>query len=467
MRLRLRRPRDLARQLLTLARRRPEEVEDYLDEHPEHWSALAEAIPGDAADILEALDEDAATELIAELDPEDAAEVFEELRDDLAAELLLEMPMETAAAVLQEMPPEEAVDILAELDTEDVEPLLALMDDAIEIEVRRLLRFAPDSAGGLMTTDIAVLPIGITAGEAIERLRVLHEELEDLSYVYVVDEHGRLEGVLSFRDLVFNRPGAGLDEVMVRNPVTVTTDTDREEVADIIRRYHLFGLPVIDSAGKLVGMVATDAVIESVQQEASEDFAAAMGAGAEETVYTDVGEAVRARLPWLFVNLALALIVALLVERQTGLISDHPILAALMPVIASLGGNGGSQTLAVVIRSLATDDIPGSRVREIVLRQVGVGATNGFILALGAAAVTVLLTGMGVFAADAPALRLGLVVATATLGNQTVATLAGTGVPLLMDRMGLDPAQASSIFVTLFTDVVGFAGFLLVAAALL
>jgi magnesium transporter len=341
------------------------------------------------------------------------------------------------------------------------------MNDETEAEVRRLLLYAPDSAGGLMTTDIAVLPIGMTAGEAIERLRVLHEELEDLSYVYVVDEHGRLEGVLSFRDLVFNRPGVGLDEVMVRNPLSVEVDTDREVVADLTQQYHLFGLPVTDPQGRLVGMVNTEAVLESVQQEASEDFAAAMGAGAEETVYTRVGEAVRARLPWLFVNLGLALIVAMLVERQTGIISRQPVLAAIMPVVASLGGNSGSQTLAVTIRSLATHDIPGSRVREILWRQVRVGATNGVVLAFGAGGLTMLLLRTGVFDATADPLELGIVVGAATFGDQTLSTFVGTAVPLVLRRLGLDPALASGIFVTLFTDMMGFAGFLLVAGALL
>ncbi|MDH4117843.1 MAG: magnesium transporter [Acidimicrobiia bacterium] len=467
MRLRLRRPRELAKTLLALARRRPAEVEDYLEEHTEEWSALAEATPGDAADILEAIDEETAGELIADLDAEDAAEVLEELRDDLAADILAELPIESAAAVLERMPPDEAVDILANLDADQIEDLLGVMSDEAEAGIRGLLRYPGDSAGGLMSTDLAALPIGMTAGEAIERLRTLHEELEDLSYVYIVDEFDRLEGVLSFRELVFARPGAGLDEVMVRNPLAVSTGTDREEVADLIQRYHLFGIPVVDDHGRLVGMVDTDAVIESVQAEASEDFAAAMGAGAGETVYTDILPAVRARLPWLFVNLGLALVVAVMIEHQTGVISRHPVLAALMPVIASLGGNGGSQTLAVVIRSLATDDIPPGRVPDIMWRQVGIGAANGLALALGAALVTYALTRTGVFYSDASPVELGIVVAAATLGNQTMATFAGSGVPLFLRRLGLDPALASSIFVTLFTDMIGFAGFLLVAAALL
>lgn len=467
MKLRLRRPRDLAHNLRSLARRNPEEVEDYLEGHIEEWAALAEATPADAADILEAIDEVAAGGLVAELAPDNAAEVLEELRDDLAADILLELPAGAAVEVLGSMSPEEAVDILYGLEPEEISSLLGPMEASARGEIERLLAFAPDSAGGLMTTDIAALPIGMTAGEAIEFLRVLHDRLEDLSYVYVVDELDRLEGVLSFRDLVFKRPGVGLDEVMIRNPIAVSTGTDREEVADIIQRYHLFGLPVVDDEGHLVGMVTTDAVIESVQQEASEDFATAVGAGAEETVYSGVLESVRARLPWLFVNLGLALVVALLIEQQTGLISRHPILAALMPVVASLGGNGASQTLAVVIRSLAIDDIPAARVRGIIGRQVRIGATNGLVLALGAAGVTMTLASTGIFASGSTAIRLGVVVAIATFGIQMVATLAGAGVPLLLRRLGLDPALASSIFVTLLTDVVGFVGFLLVAAALL
>jgi magnesium transporter len=468
MRLRLRRPGDLARTLRAIARRRPEEVEDYLEEHSEQWSALAGAMPGDAADILEAISEEVAGDLITELDPEEAAGLIEELRDDLAAELLVELPVGTAADVLAEMPPEEAADVLAAFeDQEHVETLLDVMEDAAADEIRQLLAFAPDSAGGLMTTDIAVLPVGLTAGEAIERLRSLNEELEDLSYVYVVDELGRLEGVLSFRELVFKRPGVGLDEVMVRDPLSVHTSTDREVVAEMIQRYHLFGLPVVDDEGRLVGMVTTESVIEAVQQEASEDFAASVGAGIGETVYTGVGGSVRARLPWLGLNLLLALVVAFVIEHQTGLISREPLLAAFMPVIAGLGGNGGQQSLAVVIRTMATGDLPSSRSWEVLRRQAGIGLLNGISLAVTAGLVASGLVAIGVFQSNVLPAEMGTVVAVAALANLTIATTAGTIIPLILRRFGLDPALASSIFLTLTTDLVGFGGFLLVAGLLL
>jgi magnesium transporter len=468
MRRRLLRPRELARQLRLRARREPDEVEVYLEEHGADWAAIAEATPGDAADILEAISEAAAGELVTELSVDDAAEVLEELRDDLAAEILLELEPAMASEILSEMPPEEAVDILEQLEREEINSLLDLIDDEAADEIRDLLTFAPDSAGGLMTTDIAALPIGITAGEAIERLRQLHEELEDLSYVYIVDEAERLVGVLSFRDLVFNRPGVGLDEVMIHNPVAVQTDTDREVVAELTQRYNLFGVPVVSSQGRLLGMVTHESVIETVQAEASEDFATSVGAGAEETVYTDVRRSVRVRLPWLGLNLLLALTVAFVIESQTGLISREPVLAALMPVIALLGGNGGSQSLAVVIRGLATDSIPRGRSREIVARQAAIGLFNGIALAVLAALVTIALVGLGVFqTSQASSAQVATVVAIAALANLMIASTSGTLIPLGMRRIGLDPALASSIFLTLITDIVGFGGFLLVANLLL
>ena len=468
MRRRLLRPRELARQLRLRARREPDEVEEYLEEHGADWAAIAEATPGDAADILEAISEAAAGELVTELSVDDAAEVLEELRDDLAAEILLELDPATASEILTEMPPEEAVDILEQLEREEINSLLDLIDDDSADEIRDLLTFAPDSAGGLMTTDIAALPIGITAGEAIERLRQLHEEVEDLSYVYIVDQADRLVGVLSFRDLVFNRPGVGLDEVMVHNPVTVHTDTDREVVAELTQRYNLFGIPVVSSQGRLLGMVTHESVIETVQAEASEDFATSVGAGAEETVYTDVARSVRVRLPWLGLNLLLALTVAFVIESQTGLISREPVLAALMPVVALLGGNGGSQSLAVVIRGLATDSIPQGRSREIVARQVTIGLFNGLALAVFAALVTIALVGLGVFETSrASSAQIATVVAIAALANLMIASTSGTLIPLGMRRLGLDPALASSIFLTLITDIVGFGGFLVVANLLL
>lgn len=468
MRLRLRSPRKLARTLIVAASRNRDEVADYLEANPEEWGALAEATPSDAADLLEQLDEEDAVGLISELHAEEAAEVLEEIAPELAAELIEDMPLDQLAAALSQMPSEAAADLIGELDEEIRDDLFAAMTNAAEEEVRNLLAYPADSAGGLMITEILTLPWGLTTGEAIERIRHLHSEYEELSYVYVVDEGHKLRGVISFRDLVYRRPGSPLADVMIPEPVAVQVLTDREVIADLCQRYHLFGIPVTDQEGVLLGMVTNDAVIEAIQDEASEDFAAAVGAGVEETVYTDIGKSFRMRVPWLVLNLLLALIVAWVIEKQTGVISREPILAALMPVIALIGGNGGQQSLAVMIRSLASDDVPNTQVPAILGRQAGVGVLNGLVLALLASALTLLLINIGFFGPPSnEPFAVAAVVAIGLLVNLTIASIAGSGVPVVLRRLGKDPALASSIFLTLITDTVGFGGFLLVAALFL
>ena len=305
MKPRLHRPRELAQRLRRVARRRPTEVEEYLGANPEVWTALAEASPHDAADILESVSPDTAGELLSPLERSQSAPILEELRDELAAALLEELPVGEAASVLEEMAATEAVDILENMETETVEAVIDLMAEPAGSEVSRLFHYPSDTAGGLMTTDVAVLPIGLTAGEAIERIRIIRETVEDLTYVYVTDDFGLLRGVLSFRDLVFVRPSVGLDEAMEASPVAVHALADREEVSELMQRYRLMGLPVVDDLGHLQGMVTYDEVIDAVQAEASEDFAASVGAGAEETIYTAVLSSVRMRLPWLTLNLLL------------------------------------------------------------------------------------------------------------------------------------------------------------------
>jgi magnesium transporter len=466
MRLRLRSPRQLASQLLAAARRDHDQVADYLDANREEWEALALAAPSDAADVLEQLDQADAAELLSELSPADAAEVLEEIAPELAAELIEQLPLLDLAAALNEMPSEAAADLIGELDDEVTEDVLAAMTDEAEDEVRDLLLYPPDSAGGLMTREIAVLPLGLTTGEAIERIRQLREEYEDLSYVYVIDDDGRLQGVISFRDLVFRRPGSPLADVMVADPVSVSTLTDREEVAELAQRYHLSGIPVTDD-GRLVGMVTSEAVIEAIQDEATEDFALAVGAGVEETVYSDTTSAFRMRVPWLALNLLLALLVAFVIEKQTGVISREPVLAALMPVVSAIGGNGGNQSLAVMIRSLASDDVPSAQVPAILMRQFGVGLLNGIALGALAGAISWFLIDRGVFAGSSEPVQVAIVVAISACVVLVVGAIVGSGIPVLLRRFGLDPALASSILLTLVTDTVGFGGFLLLAGWLL
>lgn len=464
MKLRLRSARQLGRQLLAQARRRPEAVEEYLDAHAEEWEALAEVAPGAAAAILGELDEEALTELISDLEAPDAAEVLSELQAEVAADLLEALPMAEAAALLEEMTPEDAADVLSEVEDQTAESLIDLLTEDAASEVRSLLSFPADSAGGLMTTEIARLPLGMTAGEAIERIRQLHEELDDLSYVYVTDDSGVLHGVVSFRDLVFNRPGSGLTEVMVSDPIVVGAEADREEVNEIISQYHIRAVPVVDNRGTLLGVVTTDAVIESVQEEASEDFAAAMGAGVTENVRSPVWSSVRARLPWIAFDVLISLSVVWAVSQFNEVLDGFVVLAALMPLVARIGGDAGAQSLAVVIRSLAADEIPQSSNARVVGREATIGAING-------AAIAVLSGALGfamqeIRGGPSP-IRIGVAMALAAMANLVVAGIAGSGIPLLLRRAGFDPALGSNLFLTTVTDLLGFAGFLAVATFLL
>ena len=458
MKLRLLRPRDLALALRRMARRRPDEAEKYLDTHPEHWASLVEADPHDAADILESLGDEAAADLISGLDTESAADVLEEMQDEAAADILEEMQRGAAADILEELPSDEAADIVAELEPEARRAVLEEIETEKAGDILELLAYPSDSAGGLMSTELATLPAALGAGEAIEALRRLHEHLEHLSYVYVVDQEERLVGVVSFRELVFARPGTALEEVMVDNPVAVRPETDREEVADLVQRYNLMAVPVVDHAGHLLGMVTIDDVIEEIQEEATEDIATMVGAGKEETIYTPVASSVRSRLPWTAVNLASALLVASVVSHFEPIIGRLAVLAAYMPVVASVGGNSGAQSQAVVIRALAVDSIPAHWVRRVMLRSGLVGLFNGLVVGALSGVIAALFTHQ---------YRIGLVIALAALGNLVVANLVGSGIPIILDKLGKDPALASSIFMTMVTDLVGFGGFLAIATALL
>lgn len=449
----------MSHRLRELARNRPEEAEEYLDAHQDEWEEIAETDPGSAADILEALHEEDAADLLQDLDPDDAADVLDEMRPPAAADIIEELSIADAAALITEMETDQAVDLLAALEDEHRDQIIAGLDPQTRLAISRLIVYPPDSAGGLMTTDYAALPVGITSDEAIESLRRLHDEIgSNLTYVYVVDPDGKIAGVVPFRELVFSRPHTGLDEIMLADPVSVTADTDREIVAELIQRYHLISIPVTDNHQHLVGIVKIDEAMEAAQAEATEDVARMVGAGAEETVYTAVPLSVRRRLPWIWLNLLIGLGIAALIRTFEPIIADRATLAAFMPLVAALGGNSGAQGLAVTIRAMAVGGLPPGRAPRAIRREAVIGLVNG--------GMTALLSGVlgGVVANDR---GIGLVIGIAVMVNLTIAGIVGSSIPTIMRRIGLDPALASNIFMTAATDIVGLGGFLLTAKLIL
>lgn len=467
MRFRVPGPRRVAETLREFARRRPVEAAEYIEQHREEWEALVEESPETAADVLEAIDEESAAELLTELESHDAGEVLDEMTPESAADVLEELNPATAADLIEEMTADQAADLIGALEEDEREAVLASLEPGPAAEIAALLQYAPDSAGGLMTTEVASLPTGLTAGEAIEALRRLHGEFgNNLYYVYVTDYTQKLTGVVSFRDLVFARPGAGLDEVMIPHPYSVHTDTDREDLAELIDRHNLLAIPVVNTEGRLVGMVTVGEAMRAVQAEATEDIAQMVGAGAEESVYTPILRSVRRRLPWLLVNLIIGVLIAVVIAPFEEVIREVGILALLMPMVALLGGNGGAQSLAVIIRAMAVGDLPRGRAMRAVRREFLVGLTNAFALALLAGLAAWFFAGTRDLGTTSSA-DIGIIMGFAVGLNLIVGGAAGASIPVILRRLGLDPALASNIFLTLVTDIVGFAGFLFTAQILL
>ena len=468
MRLRFPRPRAVTETLRDLARRRPDEAEAYLDAHHDEWEELAGHTPENAADILEALEEEGAADLLKDLDLDDAGEVLDEMRPEAAADVLETIRPATAAALIGMMDADQAADVIGALEPGERTAVLAALDPESASEIHGLLVHAADTAGGMMTTDYAALPLGVSSGEAIEALRRLHDELgSNLSYVYVTDEAGHLRGVISFRELVFARPGRSLDDVMVSDPVSVMPTTDREVVAELIQRYSLFAIPVVDRDGLLIGMVKISEALEAIQAEAGEDIAVMVGAGVEETIFTPVGRSVRRRLPWIMFNLVVGLVIAFVIAQFESTLAAAAVLAAYMPLVALLGGNSGAQSLAVIIRSIAMGDLPLGRARRAIRREVTVTMIDGLVIAVLAGLMGALTVGFLGDQSSIEPLDIGTILFVSVIVSFLAGGLVGSSIPIILRRMGQDPALASNIFLTMTTDLVSFGGFLLIASLLL
>jgi magnesium transporter len=380
--------------------------------------------------------------------------VPESIREELVEDLT---PTELVEAV-SEMAPDDAADLVTELEPEAREALLRRIPTEQSETIRDLMRYPPQTAGGIMTPHFTALHAGMTAGQAIERLRtVADSDQEIIYYAYVVDDQDRLLGVLSLRDLMLARSHQPIEDCMETNVQSVNAITDQEEVARMFGRYNFIALPVVDNDRRLVGVVTVDDIIEVIRDEESEDVQKMVGAGGDERVDSPILLSLRRRMPWLQINLLTALCAASVVLVFERTIARLTVLAVLMPVCAGLAGNTGQQALAVVIRGVVLDQAASRRWTRILGRELLLSATNGLVLGL--------LTGLVVFVVSRNPVLAGLV-ATALFASMTTAGLAGGGIPLLMRRIGFDPAQGSTVILTAITDSVAFAFFLGLATLL-
>ena len=402
--------------------------------------------PADLADVLAALDEEERLAVVQALPVELSSQALAEMPEDQhAEETLAKLDPERAGEIVTELNDDDAADILRTLDPEDQERILATVEHRADVD--RLLRYEPETAGGLMTTHLVTVRDTATAEEALEAIRRQAEEVEDFYQVFVTDGDRRLVGILPFKALVVSRPGRRVREFMADADITVSPATDQEEVARVMARYNLPSVAVVDDTGRLLGRVTFDDVIDVVEAERTEDLLKFGGVSPDEELAAGWTDAVRSRLPWLYVNLLTAGLAGGVVYYFQDTVQRTVALAVWMPIIAGMGGNAGTQALAVTVRRLALGLIPTHLFLRVVGKEVLVGMTNG--LSIG-----VVVGGIAAALGEQP--MLGLVVFMAMTINLLVAGFAGAFIPIVLERFGIDPAVASSIFVSTFTDVCGF-----------
>lgn len=416
--------------------------------------------PADLADHLEHLSPERRMDALRQMATEDAADALAELDGNLAADVLENMDASEAAQILAEMDPDDAADVLDDLDVMRRDAVLEQMTQEDSEELRHLLHFDPDSAAGIMNTELILLEESMTVDEAIAHIRhEMMEEKESPYYGYVVDDHEILTGVLSLRDLMLARPGTLIgDAAAGQNVVSVTWDTDKGEVANLLSHYNYLAMPVVDYEGHIMGVVTYDDIMDIIHEEASADMLGMVGADPEETCDTPWHESVAKRLPWLVVNLLNSALSASVVYMFEGTIAQMAILAVLMPMVANQAGNTGQQALAVMIRQLSRDRFDHKKAWLAVLREGKIGLATGIVMAI------ISCLGVWWFTDNR---MIGMVMGGAILCDMLLGAIAGGSIPLIFRWLGRDPAQASSIFLTTLTDGAGFFIFLGLASWLL
>jgi len=409
--------------------------------------------PADLAQVFGELtdkDRQAAFSLLADRNGRLAMEALSEVGPEAGSSLLATRPAEEIARLAQEIPSDDAAALIDNLPEDLSTAVLDLMRPKESRVVEHLLEYAERTAGRIMNPNVFALSEDMTVGEAITEIQS-NREVEMVFYLYVVDERSHLVGVVSLRRLLLVSPETPLKRIMTADLISARVDMDQEEVARQVAAYNLLAIPVVDEENKLVGIITVDDVIDVIKDEATEDIYRLAGVAGDERVFTPASESLRKRLPWLGVNLATAFLAAAVVGLFTGTIDALPILAVFMPIVAGMGGNAATQTLTVIVRGIALGELSWSNSRKALMKEAVVGIGNGLALGLVAALVAWITRGDPV---------LGIVLGTAMVINMFVAATAGVLIPLGLRAASIDPALASSVFITTMTDVFGFLSFL-------
>lgn len=410
------------------------------------------------ADILETIrqyEEDKLV-LLQKLPKEVIGDVIDYAEDDEKYELLSLFPAQTQVKIAEEMSSDELADMLGVITPDEANEFLIKMDMEDANEVKELLNYKPDTAGGIMASEFISVQEEMTVDEVLKYLRQEAPEAETAYYLYVLNEKQKLKGVVSLRDLVVSNFNTKVYDIMNVKPISVPVDMDQEEVGHMFEKYDFLTMPVVDEEGTILGIISIDDIMDVLREETTEDIYRLAGVQEGESVTSTLKQSVSRRLPWLFVNLFTAILAASTVNLFEGTIEKVVALATFMPIVAGMGGNAGTQTLTIVVRGLALGELTFENAKKVLLKEFGVGVTNGASIGIIVAILAYFWEGNPVF---------GLVIGTAMILNMIAATVAGYFVPVTLKKLKIDPALASAVFVTTVTDVLGFFFFLGLATA--
>lgn len=426
--------------------------------HGDETDELAELVAplhaADLGDVLEAIDADERLKLIQLLGDRFDFSALTEVDDGIRSEILDELPSADVARGVAELDSDDAVYILEDIDVPEREEILAQLPAFERLSLKRSLDFPEDSAGRLMQTDFIAIPPFWTVGQTIDYMREEKDLPDDFYQIYVVDPAYNLLGIIPLDKFLRAKRTVKIGDLMQTDVIRVDASEDQEEAARDFERYDLVEVAVVDENKRLVGVLTIDDIVDVIHEEATEDMQRLAGVGDEE-ISDNVWSTVRSRTTWLVVNLVTAVLASLVIGLFDATIEQMVALAVLMPIVASMGGNAGTQTMTVTVRALAMRELDNHKIRQLVRREILVGAVNGCVFAVLIGAVTALRF-------FSP--TLGLIIGLAMVVNMVAAGSAGILIPLTLNRFKIDPAIASSVFVTTVTDVVGFFGFLGLAA---
>ncbi len=413
--------------------------------------------PADIADIIEQLNTTDRARFIRLYDTEFYGDILAEIDEHIREEVIAELKPDVLAEAVRDLESDDVVHIVEDLEEEQKETILKALDEGDRVAVQSLLSYPERSAGRLMQREVVMAPEHWSVGMAIDFLRNDANLPEQFYHIVLVDPRLHPVGNVSLGKLMSSKRSVLLKEIIEDVFQVIPADQDEADVAYAFNQYHLISAPVVDMENRVVGVITIDDAMVVLDEELEEDIMLLAGIG-DSSVSDTIIETVRGRLPWLAVNLVTAILASIVIAQFEATIAQFVALAILMPIIASMGGNAATQSLTVAVRAIATKDISSTNIGRVIRREVGVGILTGLIFAVSMGLIGVFWFGTAM---------LGVVIAISMLINLVVANLAGTTIPVILEKLGIDPALASGAFVTTVTDVVGFFAFLSIAGILL